>query len=355
MLQFWDETGLNPLPAGILVTVYQTDEPAIGAWQTVTGFGVEIGSGFTIAGGLCNISVAQAVAYIATFSGSGQAPGATQSGPVPPFVAFVGGNPLLPTSITVPGYRSPTLSTIGYAQSQIAVWPKGWIDSSGSTPGGVPYNIAILLGALFAKADSFGEILHGALRLQSCTGSQIDTWAYDFFGGNLPRYAGEGDASYYARILIALQTPKTTLADIQAMAQAFYDAVNGIQIPGQGMSLDLQGGLDVQGALDVTQGDSGGSGLVPTVFVWDRQSRPDLADKYNVNPSNDDGSFVIQVGIGDATGWYLDYSYLDYDTYLIDPGSYTLSSDPPDPRLGALVNFVKAAGTWPLYLTADLT
>jgi hypothetical protein len=51
----------------------------------------------------------------------------------------------------------------------------------------------------------------------------------------------------------------------------------------------------------------------------------------------------------------LDNSFLDDNTYLISPNAFTLSETPPDARLGALVNLVKAGGTWPLYLTANAT
>jgi hypothetical protein len=351
-LQFFDETGVNALPAGIRVTVYQPQDPIQKPSDFITQLGVLIGSAFTTPGGNCAVDVQTAVSYIAVFDMSGQAPGEQISG-IPPFVEFIGGGSD-PTTIVIPGYRSPTLSTTGYANNMAALWPRGWFTDGLVSPG-IAYGIAILKAAIFAQADAFGELIHGALRLQSSAGSQIDTWAYDFFGGNLPRYQGETDASYYARILIALQAPKTTLFDIQAMAQAFYNAITGGIGQGAMMGdvLDISGGLDVVGGLDITQG---GSAIdTPQVYVWDRQSRPDLANLYNVNPNNNDGSFVIQVGIVNALVWFLDNSYLDNDTYLSDPNSFTLSGNPPDPRLGALVNFVKAGGTKPLYLVADLT
>jgi len=110
----------------------------------------------------------------------------------------------------------------------------------------------------------------------------------------------------------------------------------------------------VQGGLDVSSPFTAQAGI-PKIHVWDLQSCPDLANQWNVNPDNDDASFVIQIGSANSTGWMLDNSYLDDNTYLIDPNVWTLSSNPPDARLGALVNFVKAGGTWPLYLTANLT
>ena len=92
--------------------------------------------------------------------------------------------------------------------------------------------------------------------------------------------------------------------------------------------------------------------ITPDILVWDRQSRPDLANKYGINPRNNDGTFVIQVGLKDVFGlaWFLNNSFLNDTTFLaaglIDI-SFSLTA--PDPRLAALVNFVKAGGSKPLY------
>src|SRR5579862_6381033 len=184
MLQFFDETGLNPLPAGIAVSVYQTQVALVGPSQSLGNFGLYIGTAYTTAGGKVAIDVDTAISYIATFSASGQAPGVGATSSLP-FVGFIGSSSD-PTVVTVTGYRSPTLSVTGYAQAQVSNWPKLWMLKAASTPGGNAYGVAIMLGAIFNKADEFFELVHGAMRLQSCTGAQLDTWAYDFFGGNLP-------------------------------------------------------------------------------------------------------------------------------------------------------------------------
>jgi hypothetical protein len=355
-LQFLDEAG-NALPAGVRVTVYQPNGNVPGAIAPPP-LGAFIGQAFTTPGGLCNINVMQSVPYIALFDMSSQAPtsipGFSGSGAGSGFAGFSGGTGT--TVVTLSGYRSPTLSTAGYAQLQTALWPKGWFADTARRPGGNAYGVGVLVGAMIAQVDSFFEVVHGALRLPSCVGPQVDSWARDFFGPYLPRYQGESDAVYVSRIYTALQLPKTTLQEIQAMVQGFYMAI--AQELGYGMgggqTLDLTGALDVQGGADIS-GPFQPSQLSPTVYVWDRQSRPDLANQYNINQHNNDGSFVIQVGLAFASGWNLDYSYLDYNAWLINPNQYTLSNSPPDPRLGALVAFCKAGGAWPRYLTADLT
>jgi hypothetical protein len=359
MLQFFDEQGVDPLPAGIRVTLYQPSAPIASAAGFATLLGPIVGQAYTTAGGYCNLQVQTAVPYAVTFDMSAQAPQQAVfigTPGFPKFALFNGAVANAVTQVTVPGYCSPVLSTAGYAQTQAALWPTNWFEPEASSPGGNVYALAVLLGAIFAQADQFGEIIHGAIRLQSSTGLQIDSWVRDFFGGNLPRLQGESDASYIARVFVMFQLPLTTIPCIQAVVTSFYAALSGTLGYGfgQGQALDLVGGLDVTGGLDVS-GSFTPEGSLPYIFVWDRQSQPGLANTWNINPGNDDGSVVIQVGLANSTGWNLDNANLDNNTFLIDPNQYTLSNSAPDARLGALVNFVKAGGAWPRYLTANLT
>jgi hypothetical protein len=174
-----------------------------------TLLGPIVGQAYITAGGYCNLLVQSAVAYVAVFDMSAQAPlqAAFITPGLPKFVTFNGAAVGSVTQIVAPGYRSPVLSAAGYASVQAGIRPAQWFDTEASTLGGNAYNIALLIGAMFAQADSFAEIIHGAIRLQSSTGSQIDLWVRDFFGGNFPRLQGETDASYVARVFEIFKPP----------------------------------------------------------------------------------------------------------------------------------------------------
>ena len=344
-IQFFDETGLNPLPPGVLVAI--TDQN-----------GKAIGTAYTTLGGYFSVPVATAVTYTATFIGT-QAPQQSQT--------FVGAATLDPTEqytlVSVQNYRSPVISAAGYADLASELQPNGWYAQSEIVPGGGLH--AVMRGLLGGQALIDGELqqIQAAMRLPSCTGPAIDSWARDFFNSPgpsgtavLPRYPQESDASYMGRIVSMLSLPKCTIQAIQNVTVAFYTAIaiqTGEDLT-QNLTFDSLGGFDNIGGYDVAPGFTP---YIPAINVWDRQSRPHLADLYNINPDNDDGSFVIQIGSGFANtdAWFLDRSSLDYSSFLINPNQYTLSTTAPDPRLAALVNFVKAGGTQPLYLTALTT
>lgn len=340
MLALLDETGLNPLPAGIYVAVY----PSTGAMDSST----LVGNAWTQPGGLADIDVDNAVQYRAAFVGT-QAPQQVQD-----FVGATG-----TTEVICDGYRSPSLSNAGYAIEQtVGVWPKGpgWWGDEARVVGGVAYPFAYGIGGLLELLDLKTQVVLGMERGQSSFGADLDSWARDFVGKWLTRFVeiGESDASFYGRVAGLLGGEKCTIAGEQAIVNAFYVAIEAELAAAYAgnMTFDGQGGYDSQGGYDVTNPFNPADAL-PTILVWDRQSRPDLADQYNVNPSNDNGDFVIQIGFNPlfSDGWFLDHSHLDLETYLIDSTTYALSEVAPDPRLAALVNLIKAGGTHPLYLT----
>lgn len=332
-LQFVDEDGNSTLPAGISCTIYNAD---VNGNPTTL-----VGSAYTTFGGYCAVDVSLAANYVAEFVGA-QAPTANQT--------FSGSSGL--TVVTVANYRSPVLSPLSYANAACTLYPIGWAGASELLVGGGLH--AVMRGLLgpTASIDSLMQQVQGALRLFSCTGSLIDSWAADYLGSYIVRYDQESDASFMGRVVAALQMPKCTIAALQAIVTAFYAAIatETGEASYQNLTFDGQGGYDTWGGYDMSQGFAP---VVPSVSVWDRQSNPTLANLYDVNPNNDDGSFVIQIAWSppNEDAWYLDHGHVDYESYLIDIGSYTLSDTAPDPRLGALVNFTKAGGTKPLYLT----
>lgn len=341
-LQFMDETGINPLPAGIQVSVYPSTGP-----QTALTL---IGMAWTEPGGYCNITPVQSVTYVAAFIGN-QAPQSQ--------APFTGGAPATTTVVTCPNYRSPSLSTDGYAVEQTNIWPTGpgWFGDAAKVPGGTAYALAEGNGAMLEVLDLSTQSVLSSMRLQSSMGGDIDTWAFDFLGpflSRFPSFADIDDAHWIAFVMAFLGGQKTTRPGIQAIVQAFYTCIE-LELAAAyagGITYDGGGGYDSQGGFDQPIGFNPSS-ILPSVFVWDRNYRPDLANLYNVNPSNDNGDFVIQLGFNPqfADGWFLDHSHLDFETFLIDDVTYVLSPTAPDPRLANVVNLYKAAGARPLYLT----
>src|SRR6185437_4236547 len=134
---------------------------------------------------------------------------------------------------------------------------------------------------------------------------------------------------------------------------AFYTAVE--TSAGGALAFDAPfGAFDAPvGAFDLS---TAGGGSLPSISVWDHHSRPDLDALYKISKRFGVGWFVIQAGFNlpALRAWYLDYGYVDYDSFLIDINNWNASTTPPDPRLGELVNFVKAEGTKPIYLTTFL-
>jgi hypothetical protein len=151
--------------------------------------------------------------------------------------------------------------------------------------------------------------------VQTATGSYLD--AHGAFYAT-PRLAGETDDAYRARMLEALTAGKLTLGAIQT-------AVNNY-------------------LLSVTNSD----GIIPTGYVYDLRSDPDAcAADAAAGTTIEVLDFVIQItttlSINDA--WFLDYTPLDYETYLFS-GSTTYGGDSTvDPALVDAVNRIKAAGT----------
>lgn len=334
---FSDEQS-NAFPAGVQVILYPANAPQTPQYV--------VGTDWTQAGGLCPYLVVNGGSeYVAVFVGR-QGPTVQQT--------FTGGSGIT-TDVTVAPYRSPSLTETNYAYLQTqTLYPQGegWWGDEGRAPGGVAWAIAFAFGAIFSTLDTAAQNRLQAARVQSSSGSFVDSWVYDFLGQWLPRYTGESDSSFRARAYAALSAPKTTLQSIQNIVMAYFAAIAASQTGLMGFNAPIGAFDSIQGVYDFLA--AGGASL-PQILVWDRQSRPDLANEFGINPDNDDGSFVIQLGyaVANEQAWYLDYECLDYNSYLLEIDQFV--ETPPDPRLGALVNFVKAAGSKPIYLTTSIT
>lgn len=340
MLTLYDETGLNPLPAGVQVSVY----PSTGAQNAST----LVGTAFTTAGGLCDIDVVAAQNYVAVFY--------SQQGPTEPQTFTASG---IDSDVVCGSYISPARSQAGFTLAEAGVLPKGpgWFSDAAKQPGGVAYPVLFALAYVLELLSLQEQVNIESMRFQSCaTDAEIDSFAYQYVGGFVPRYGADGETgkSYRARVIALLSGQKTTLAGIQAIVNAFYLAIVAelASMYAPNFTFGNFGGYSSSGGFNQTF-DVDPADILPTVLVWDRQSRPDLADRYNVNPSNDNGDFVIEIGFNPLfpNAWFLDHSHIGLETFLIDNTTVDLSDTAPDPRLGALVDLVKQGGCHPLYLT----
>lgn len=327
---FYDETGLNPLPPGVLVEIYLG---SVSPQNLVT-------SGYLGLGGTLMFSAEGAVPYTAVFTG-------TQAPPTP--MSFMGSAlPGADTIVNVTGYRSPTLSADGYRDEVLKLLPRRRASQAGRSPGGIVYAMAKGLGAVLAALDENQQKIIAGERLPTCTADLIDSWAYDFFGPYLLRFLGEDDPTYYSRVLTGLG-PRCTLAAIEQVVNQFYTATATLRSLAQdeNVGYDTVGGYDRTGGFDVYAPPPSPTELIPAVKVWDTQSNPTLAGVYGIAPPY----FVINIGFSGVPGWFLDHDHLDVEAFLIDGNAVQTSTTPPDTRLGALVNLVKQAGTIPLYQT----
>jgi len=333
MLVFTDETGINPLPPGVLVTVY----PA-GAQQVS---GNVLISGYTQLGGILNGDVAGAVQYVATFYGT--------LAPELPQVFYGNANPGQNTIISVDQYRSPFLSQQGYTEEALRLYINGWLGDSAQAAGDPANALFSAFASALGAIDLEQQQILAAERVQTSTGSALDSWAFDFFGPYLLRYIDEPDDVYLSRIYAAFG-PRGTINAIQQAVTQFYVATANQALQkliAENLALDTKlGALDNLGALNniITQ-----AGIaLPVVTVWDGRTQPGLAAQYNIYPPK----FVIGIGFsGGLSAWYLDHSALDIDTVLIDGNFVQTSTTPPDARLGFLVNFFKCTGRQPYYQT----
>ncbi len=280
-VQFYDEvfaidslgtvlgSACNPLPAGISVAFYGGNTVSSESYTGVTGY--------TTVGGLVSVTLQPNQLYTTVFNGD-QAPNVYGQ-----FTTDGLGNAttpgLFPGSVGAPcsviGYRSPSLSTMGYTFEEVNLWPSGWFSSSAKSFGGNAFAVAAGLGAMLGTLDYMGQAILSLMRLQTLAGalysentefnlqgkyvpgigilnhdfisSAIDSWAFDFFGDLWTRQAGMSDAQWVSLILATLQTPKTTLAGIQQILTAWAPWYAGSIGTGSSPSLgyDDFGGMDI--------------------------------------------------------------------------------------------------------------
>lgn len=410
-IQFMDETGINPLPAGILVSLYSSDPNALaypfvggvispnnnGATLgpngqvlaqalgtvgpgggsasgvidvTVPGGGAIVGPqtaqdiyvqntqtflgrGWTYPLGLCGLQLVCGATYTACFGGSYQAPGA----PITFTAASVSG---AITEVTVSGYRSPSFSSGGYALEQTARLVRGWFSGAARAPGGVAYSLAYAFGSALSLIDQQTQQNLGSMRLQSCQDSAIDSWGLDMVGPLFQRFPFESDQLYISRLMLMVSRPRCTINAITAFVQAFYASIAAEQsvFGTEKLGFDLAGSFDTAGGFDTNPPGSPTQIPPPPIYVFDWMTNRKLANEFGFQQPY----FAIIIGtlstalkevLAEDVAGGVDVS----GGFDILPTGQTLptpSTVAPDPRLGLMINLLaKAGGTVPLYIVGQ--
>jgi hypothetical protein len=346
-LQFYDETGLNPLPAGIFVQLFPAGQP-YNAPSTL------ISSGWTEPLGMCSAAVGPDTQYTAVFGSSFQAPSVTAT--------FEPDGVVNPFPVTVAGYRSPSFSQGGYTQQEMSTLVNLWY-TQGKVPGAIANSIGQGFGAGLALLDLQVQQTLAMQRLQYCVGPNVDSWSLDFVGPMFVRYneggVVESDANFISRNMVMVQRPKCSIAYITLVVQTFYNSIAGepgsIAAEGQ-LATDVAGALDVAGGLNINPPVSPPPTIVvPPVYVWDGMTQPGLAQSYGLQP----GQFVIQIGsiaasmkqvlaLNVAGGLNISGAFNVVPADSVLP---KLTTGAPDIRLALLINLIsKGSGFQPLYL-----
>ncbi len=93
-----------------------------------------------------------------------------------------------------------------------AVLPNGWFPDQSDAP--ILWGILTGFGAIWAVIYSLLVWVQQQTRIATATGANLDLISMDFFGGDLPRRAGESDSAFEARIELELFRPKGTRAAV---------------------------------------------------------------------------------------------------------------------------------------------
>ena len=315
---FFDETGINPVAPGSQYSIYYQGDPQIPSTLSASGF---IG-----VGGNATITLDQSTTYVIAWIG--------QQAPIVQTAIATMGAGTMSQSVTVTGYRSPNLSTLGYASQQLSQWTRGWVGDQHKQPGppgttGVAYSLAYSFASILGNGgstvykgqtlnipglDTFLQSISVSTRLLNCQGSQIDSWFVDFLGQSIKRQTGESDASFIARGLVAINGQVATRNALNLVTNAAWQ----------------------------TLGNAG------TIICDDAASNPGLATTLSFTAPH----FVVLLptvsAISDA--FLLDERYLGINTYLLALGTaITLTLSQVPLLVQQAVEEKRALGTIPIY------
>src|SRR5580704_4752815 len=188
-LTFVDEVG-SPLPPVVKVSVY----------SITNGFqGQLIGQGYTNFGGSLAITLPPGPTneYVAVFTGFAAPKNPITFGPsgLPCYYdlgyfydqgwQYDGGN------VLVTNYRSPALTGLQYATAACLLQPSLWYPPTALSVGGILHSLLRGMTAGIAAEDLNAQAILEMLRLQTCVGGEIDSWALDMVGPLFQRFDGE--------------------------------------------------------------------------------------------------------------------------------------------------------------------
>ena len=296
-----DSNGTNPLPPSVVISVY----PA-GAQQNAQTLA---DSGYVLVGGRVKLTLLENTAYTGVFSG--------YQAPVQPisFTSPTSTSDTTALTIIVAPYTSPVLSAIGYAEAMLDLEPNKWLTDAAKLPGGNAYNVALGIGSQVAAVDYQAQVLLASLRLDTCEGLQLESYAADFLGF-FPRFPAESDDSYRARIKVELQSDNLTLEAIAKKVQTYIDATPSAE-----------------------QG---------TILTFDYRTNPTLSAQVGITDGSGKFCVVLPTVQNDADAFFANRSFLGRNSYLLPLNTLAITSD-VDPNIIAIVERTMAGGATPVY------
>jgi len=106
------------------------------------------------------------------------------------------------------------LTAANFAARMAANYPNGWASPDALSTGGAVFGVLTALGTPLSFENGALIYALGATRIQTAINGALDLAGEDYFGSNLPRNPGEGDAAYNARMLAAMLAPGATRAAV---------------------------------------------------------------------------------------------------------------------------------------------
>lgn len=231
----------------------------------------------------------------------------------------------------------PNINQAGFTQRLVKLVPQQWYSDAAKQPGGVLWALLNAVGGQTAFVQGVILYAFNATRIGTATDTALDYCSQDYFGSNLPRYAGETDPAYRVRILAALFNPALTTP---AISNAIKKITGTAPIISEPWNIYTTGAYDYTTFYNVN--------IVPGApGVYGNNNYAFQAFVTAQLPMATGGS-TIPIFAYNYTGYYsTNYSY-----YITTPSGVLNTTA----QLDALINGLKAAGViiWRQYVTGQL-